>query len=106
MPLRSERPADLGKINNMYGTTLRVWDSSIQAWRITWINPVTGHREEQIGRWSGQDVVQVGARSNGTPTRWIYTEITPSSFHWTGEALEPDGKNWKLEGEFRGNRMR
>jgi hypothetical protein len=68
MPLRSERPADLGKINNMYGTTLRVWDSSIQAWRITWINPVTGHREEQIGRWSGQDVVQVGARSNGTPT--------------------------------------
>jgi hypothetical protein len=106
MPRRSERTADLGKTNNMYGTTLRVWDSSMQAWRITWINPVTGHREEQIGRWSGQDVVQLGARSNGTPTRWIYTEITPDSFHWIGEALEPDAKSWKLEGEFRAKRMR
>lgn len=70
MPRCSERTADLGKTGNMYGTTLRVWDPSIQAWHITWINPVAGHREEQIGRWSGKDVVQVGARSNGVPTRW------------------------------------
>jgi hypothetical protein len=89
----------------MGGTTLRVWDSSIQAWRITWINPVTGHREEQIGRWSGRDIVQVGTRSDGTPTRWMYTEITPDSFRWTGEALQPDGKTWKLEGEFRATKQ-
>jgi hypothetical protein len=87
--------------NHMYGTTLRVWDASIHAWRITWINPATGHREEQIGRWSGRDIVQVGTRSDGTPTRWMYTEITPESFRWTGEALQADGKSWKLEGEFR-----
>jgi hypothetical protein len=97
MPRRSERSADLDKTNNMYGTTLRVWDSSIQAWRITWINPMTGHREEQIGRRSGKDVVQVGARTDGTPTRWTFTEITPDAFHWVGEALEPDGNIWKLE---------
>ncbi|HKE32887.1 MAG TPA: hypothetical protein VKD65_14250, partial [Candidatus Angelobacter sp.] len=106
MPRRSERTAGMEKTNNMYGTTLRVWDASVQGWRITWINPVTGHREEQIGRWSGEDVVQVGARANGTPTRWTYSEITPDSFHWLGEALQPDGKTWKLEGEFRARRMR
>jgi hypothetical protein len=106
MPRCSERTAHLDKTNNMYGTTLRVWDPAIQAWRITWINPVSGHREEQIGRRSGKDVVQVGARSNGTPTRWSFTEIAPDSFHWIGEALEPDGKTWKLEGEFRAKRMR
>lgn len=106
MPRRSDRTAKLDRTNNMHGTTLRVWDSSIQAWRITWINPVTGHREEQMGRWSGRDVVQVGARSDGTPTRWRFTEITPDSFHWIGEALEPDGKSWKLEGQFRAKRMR
>jgi hypothetical protein len=50
--------------------------------------------------------VQAGTRSNGTPTRWRCTEITPDSFHWLGEALEPDGKTWKLEGEFRAVRMR
>lgn len=94
----------LGKANNMFGTTLRVWDPSIQAWRIIWVNPVSMHREEQIGRWSGPDVVQIGMRFDGTPTRWSYTGITPDSFHWLGEALQADGKTWKLEGEFRGKR--
>lgn len=106
MPRRAERTTELDKTNNMYGTTLRVWDPAIQAWHITWINPVTGHREEQVGRRSGKDIVQVGARRDGTPTRWMFTEITPDSFHWTGESLLPDGKTWKLEGEFRAKRMR
>jgi hypothetical protein len=106
MPRSVERAGDLQKTNNMYGTTLRVWDPAIHAWRITWINPVSGHREEQIGRWSGKDVVQLGARSNGIPTRWRFTEITPDSFHWIGELLNPDGETWKLEGEFRATRMR
>jgi len=106
MPPRVERVGDLDKANNMYGTTLRVWDPSIQAWRITWSNPVSGHREEQIGRWIGKDVVQVGARTNGVPTRWRYTGITPDAFHWIGEVLNPDGETWKIEGEFRARRMR
>jgi hypothetical protein len=100
MPQRSQRTASLGKTMNMYGTTLRVWDSSIQAWRISWSNPAGDHYEQQIGRWSGQDVVQIGTRFNGTPTRWRFTEITADSFHWLGEALEADGQTWKLEGEF------
>src|SRR5581483_4110825 len=75
----------MDKARNMYGTTLRVWDPSIEAWRITWINPVSSHREEQIGRRIGADIVQIGARSNGTATRWRFTEITPDSFLWIGE---------------------
>lgn len=106
MPRCSVRHTGLEKTNNMYGTTLRVWDSTIQAWRIHWINPVTGHREQQIGRRVGKDIVQVGARLDGTATRWRFTEITADSFHWIGEALEPDGQTWKLEGEFRGRRVR
>jgi hypothetical protein len=106
MPRRSERGPGLDRSNNMYGTTLRVWDSSIQAWRISWKNPAHDHFEEQIGRWSGKDVVQVGVRPNGTPTRWSFTEITPNSFHWLGEALQADGKTWRLEGEFLARRLR
>jgi hypothetical protein len=106
MPRRSERRGRLEKTLNMYGTTLRVWDPGIAAWRITWVNPAAGIREEQIGRWSGRDIVQLGLRANGTPTRWRYTEIAPDSFHWLGEALQPDGKNWLLEGEFLARRMR
>jgi len=90
----------------MYGTTLRVWDPQLQAWHITWINPATGHREEQIGRRSGDDIVQVGARPDGTPTRWRFTEIAPDSFRWIGDALQPDGATWKVEAEFLAKRRR
>ena len=105
MPRREERSAEVDKTCNMYGTTLRVWDGAIQAWRVTWMNPVTGARDELIGRRSGKDIVQVGTHANGTPIRWIFSEITQDSFRWTGEALNPDGKTWTLEGEFRAKRV-
>lgn len=105
MPRLSDRTAELERSMNMYGTTLRVWDPGIQAWRVTYINPVTGQRDELVGRWNGKDVVQIGTHANGTPIRWNFSEITDNSFRWTGEALESDGNTWKLEGEFRARRM-
>jgi len=105
MPRRSDRTAQMDKKMNMFGTTLRVWDPTIQAWRITWRNPAGDHHEEQIGRRSGNDVVQIGVRPDGTPTRWSFEEITSDSFHWLGESLGPGGKTWTLEGEFRARRM-
>jgi hypothetical protein len=86
MPRRSERSNGSDKTTNMYGTTLRVWDPSIQAWRVTWVNPVTGSRDELIGQWSSHNVVQVGRHADGALIRWIFSEITPDSFRWTGEA--------------------
>ena len=105
MPRFSDRKPDSDRANNMYGTTLRIWDPAIQAWRIRWINPVTGHEERQTGRKVGNDIVQVGARLDGTATRWRFTDITANSFHWIGEALEPDGKTWRVEGEFVAHRL-
>jgi hypothetical protein len=106
MPRRSERTPATSKLNNMYGTTLRIWDPSLQAWLIRWINPVSGHFEQQIGRRVACDIVQIGARPDGTPTRWRFTDIAHDSFHWIGEALATDGHTWRLEGEFRAMRMK
>jgi hypothetical protein len=106
MPRSSDRRPDGERLNNMYGTTLRIWDPAIQAWRIRWVNPVTGQEERQTGRKVENEVAQIGARLDGTLTRWRFTEIMPDSFRWIGEALEPDGKTWKLEGEFRARRLR
>jgi hypothetical protein len=105
-PPRTQREGIYDKVGDTYGTTLRVWDPAIQAWRVTWINPISGTRDELIGRWSGKDIVQVGRHADGTPIRWVFTEITPESFRWLGDALEPDGKTWKLEAEFRGRRLK
>jgi hypothetical protein len=106
MPRRAERTDAVDKTRNMYGTTLRVWDPSIEAWRITWTNPAGDHHEHQIGRRVGRDVVQVGMRPDGTPTRWTFTDVTRDSFHWLGEALDKDGRTWRLEGEFLATRVR
>lgn len=108
MPAREDRRA--GRTardpqNDMYGTTLRAWDPVLRAWRIEWNNPARGHRERQIGRRVGADIVQVGARENGQATRWRFTEITPDRFHWIGQALDIDGTTWRLEGEFIAERI-
>ncbi|WP_242539802.1 hypothetical protein [Trinickia mobilis] len=100
MPARGARTAPPNPAKDMYGTTLRVWDAALRAWRITWINPLNGHREEQIGRREGSGIVQLGTRADGTATRWRFTEITPDSFHWIGDARDAGGTAWRLEGEF------
>jgi hypothetical protein len=90
---------------NTYGTTFRVWDPALQAWRVTWMNPISGKRDELIGRRHGSDIVQIGTHGDGTPIRWSFTEITADSFRWLGEALNPDGATWTLEAEFRGRKV-
>jgi hypothetical protein len=106
MPRRSQRPPKSDTPRNTYGTTLRVWDPALKAWRITWINPASNYRDELIGRRRGKDIVQVGTHADGTPIRWIFSEITPNSFRWTGEALASDGKTWKMEAEFHATRLK
>ena len=106
MPRCTDRAPDSDRLNNMHGTTLRVWDATMQAWCIRWINPVSGHEERQTGRRIGDETVQVGGRPDGTATRWRFADITSDSFHWIGEALESDGRTWKLEGEFLAHRLR
>lgn len=100
MPRRIDRARQIETGRNMYGTTLRIWDPAISAWRITWINPAGNHTEQQIGRPRGDDIVQLGVRPNGTTTRWMFVERTARSFHWIGDALDGDGTTWRREGEF------
>src|SRR4029079_12245694 len=105
-PRLADRRPDLDPAESMYGTTLRIWEPALRAWRILWIHPVNGHRSEQIGRRVGADIVQIGSRQDGPLTRWRFTEITADSFRWTGEALDRDGQTWRMEGEFRARRLR
>jgi hypothetical protein len=99
---RSEQGANtaaLPAVGNWYGTTLRVYDPAIDAWRIWWIDPATNSFRQQIGRARGEDIVQEGRTESGVLTRWSFIEIRPDSFHWLGEASSDAGASWQLHVE-------
>jgi hypothetical protein len=96
-PRRSDRGPASPKFANWFGTSIRIYDPSIEGWRVNWFNPLDGIRAELIGRLHGREIVQDGRFPDGTPIRWTFSEIAADSFRWRGERLEPDGKTWRLQ---------
>jgi hypothetical protein len=94
--LRDRKPGidQLQGAGNWYGTTLRIYDPNLDAWRILWNDPATSYFTQQIGRARGRDIVQEGLDPNGGKARWAFTEIEPASFHWTAERTVDD-RNWR-----------
>jgi hypothetical protein len=102
IPRRAERRPEMPAMpvaGNWYGTTLRVYDPSLDAWHILWSDPATQVYTSQIGRARGADIVQEGKLPTGDMLRWCFTEITANSFHWLGEHSTDDGKTWRLQVE-------
>jgi hypothetical protein len=94
IPRRGDRRPDAPQLpiaGNWYGSTMRVYDPHIDAWHILWTDPATMTIRRQIGRAHGAEIVQEGKLETGGRSRWRFTEITPSSFHWLGEESE-EGK--------------
>jgi hypothetical protein len=89
---------------NWYGTTLRIYDPSLDAWRILWNDPATNYFTQQIGRARGRDIVQEGSDPNGGKARGVFTEIQPTSFHWIAERTV-HGTNWRKQVDIRARRV-
>jgi hypothetical protein len=87
-----------------YGTTLRVYRPQTGTWAVTWFHPVTGLEVRGVGRREGNEVMQEGTLPDGTPFRWIFSEMTSKSFRWRREVLRADGASWVLGIDMRGRR--
>ena len=72
------RHGDAAANINSYGTTLRIYDPDIDAWRIQWTDPVTRNFLQMIGRAEGSDIVQLGTRPDGQLARWSFTTSPPN----------------------------
>ena len=103
--LRDRRPGlePLPGAGNLYGTTLRIYDPALDAWRILWSDPATNFFTQQIGRAQGRDIVQTGPDPRGGSMRWVFSEIEPHSFRWTAERAQDD-RNWRREVDIRARR--
>ena len=98
-PLAERRAGQTDGSRETYGSTLRVFDPAIEAWRVTWLNPVSGVRNELIGRRVGDDIVQTGWYRHA-PIKWTFTGITGESLVWQGFELDADGATWRLSTRF------
>ena len=105
VPPRGElRRGDATAKINSYGTTLRVYDPDIDAWRIQWTDPVAKSFLQMIGRAEGDDIVQTGTRPDGQLMRWSFRDITQNSFLWRGELSADGGASWRVNTEFTATR--
>jgi len=89
-----------GQPDRMHGTTLRVYDPKSEVWEITWIDPVKQAFNRMIGRRIGADIVQEYRNEQGTRCQWLFTEITPDSFHWIARDSADEGATWQIRAEF------
>ena len=88
----------------VYGSTMRLYDPGIDAWRITWMEPGYGVVTSLIGRKIGEEIVLEGKDREGKTIRWIFSQIKPNSFRWHGEKLV--GDTWQIYEELSARRQR
>lgn len=90
--------------SKVYGTTMRFYDPSIDAWRNSWTEPNYGAVTLLIGRKVGDEIVLEGKDAAGVSIHWIFSEIKQNSFHWRGEKFM--GDSWKIYEELDARRMK
>lgn len=87
------------------GTTLRFYNSETHLWNSIWVSPRQNDFGVFLGRKVGDEIVlelQEKSEHKGEgKVRWIFSEITQTSFRWHGEESSDGGKTWALKQEMR-----
>jgi hypothetical protein len=85
------------------GSTIRTFDRKAGLWRITFLTPKSGVRNQLAGRRTHDRIVLLG-EEDGRPIRWSFNDITETSFIWMGEVQDASGV-WRQDAEFRMKRI-
>jgi hypothetical protein len=105
-PIRENKTVEWQQPGNRCSTTIRMYDPTIDAWHILWVNPPNGYIIRQIGRQVGNEIVQLGEPyGQGQQSRWVYRDIQADSFRWCNEKTVDNGNTWKLMQEIRAKRV-
>ena len=98
VPSRVERLTDI-QPDASYGTTIRIFNPSTLAWDIFWGEPGESIRLE--ARKVDQEIVLTEITQQSM--KWIFSEITDTSFVWKRIRRQEDG-SWRLEVKALGTR--
>lgn len=81
-----------------YGTTIRSWDPELDAWRVTWVSGLGGGTTEFIASAIGGEIV-MESQGEEEIFRWIFSDITPTSFRWRAVGSPDRGRTWVVAQE-------
>ncbi len=93
-----------GQASKEYGSTLRVYDPKIDAWRVTYIAPIYGATVNLIARAHDDEIWLEGRSPWNALFRWTFAEIAPDSFRWRGYESTDEGRSWFMGEEMRAHR--
>lgn len=99
VPTRAEQLA--GAEVREYGTTVRFYDPSIDAWRVVWSGPLAGRQIMFVARAEDARIVMNGVEGADVRLQWIFSEITETSFRWHAQTTADDGAGWQRVQEMR-----
>lgn len=102
-PPREERRKN-GTPAEEYGTTIRFYDPRLDAWRVTFIAPVSGGVVNLIARPAGDEIVLEGRAPDNRLFRWVFSDITDQTFRWNGYESADEGRTWFMEEEIQARR--
>ncbi|WP_426670099.1 hypothetical protein ACPPVU_02410 [Mucilaginibacter sp. McL0603] len=99
-PGSSQRYEGMSRVLNRYGTTIRFFNEKTGKWKLFWFNPVNSRQNELEATLLNGNIVQNGKDEAGNLLRWTFSDITPASFYWLGEASPDGGATWTTQTEF------
>jgi hypothetical protein len=91
-----------------YGTTIRFYDATLDAWKVTWISPLNHRVATMTARLIGDEIVVAGVDTRFSPPRlfrWIFSYITATTFHWRNLMSEDGGHTWQAQEELDARRI-
>lgn len=86
-----------------YGTTIRLYDPTIDAWRVTWFSVLNLNVTSFLARAEGTDIV-MSAQGVTEIFRWVFFDIAANSFRWKAISSSDDGRTWTVEQEISARR--
>ena len=84
-PSRAARAADG---DGEWGLSMRIFDPELQAFRSTWMGPKAAFVLPFIAHATADTIT---LEAQGAKTRWEFTGITETGFHWRNEDEDADG---------------
>jgi hypothetical protein len=82
------RPEEEGE----WGLSIRIYDPELGAFRSTWMGPEHAFVMTFIGRPSPGGMTLEAREPKAAKTRWIFTDVTATSFRWRNEDEDADGR--------------